>query len=168
MPRMPPNIGTTPGRNAQPKAYRKEHRPIWAISPLHQWLGPPRCSTELRLQPKSTPVWERRFDSVARYCLRRLLGRSTDEPVSDVFLTAWQRLDEVPDGDEGLPWLYGAAKYVIRTANHSHRRSQRLSAKVGSRLQNPAPSPEVRVIHSEDAGELVAARKALEPPPSDL
>lgn len=38
------------------------------------------------------------FDSVARYCLRRLPEHSAQDAVSDVFLTAWRRFDSIPPG----------------------------------------------------------------------
>jgi DNA-directed RNA polymerase specialized sigma24 family protein len=32
---------------------------------------------------------------------------------ADVFLTAWRRLDDVPEGDAARVWLYATARRVI-------------------------------------------------------
>jgi RNA polymerase sigma-70 factor (ECF subfamily) len=101
------------------------------------------------------------FDSVARYCLRRLPEHSAQDAVSDVFLTAWRRFDSVPPGDQSLPWLYGVAKNVVRNIDRSGRRSKRLSAKVKALAHYPEPSPDVQVIRKEQDDELVAALLTL-------
>jgi RNA polymerase sigma-70 factor (ECF subfamily) len=63
------------------------------------------------------------YDAVARYVARR-----TDSPddavdvLGETFLTAWRRLDDVPQGDEARLWLYAVARRVL--ANH-HRGANR-------------------------------------------
>jgi RNA polymerase sigma-70 factor (ECF subfamily) len=68
-------------------------------------------------------IYEAHYDAISRYALRRT--RSPDDAVdvlSETFLTAWRRLDDVPDGDGTLLWLYGVARRVL--ANH-HRGAAR-------------------------------------------
>lgn len=103
------------------------------------------------------------FDSVARYCLRRLPEHSAHDAVSEVFLTAWRRFDSMPLGGERLPWLYGVAKNVVRNSDRSRRRSRRLSAKVEAQPRYLAPSADVQVIRNEQDDELVAALMTLKP-----
>ncbi|MBG0813570.1 hypothetical protein HS045_04950 [Planomonospora sp. ID82291] len=46
-----------------------------------------------------------------RYAVRR--SDSTDDVadvIAETFLVAWRRLDDVPDGDAAVLWLYGAAR----------------------------------------------------------
>ncbi len=46
------------------------------------------------------------------YAIRRSADRgSAEDAVSETFLIAWRRLDDVPD--EALPWLLGVARKVI-------------------------------------------------------
>lgn len=108
-------------------------------------------------------MYDRNFDAVARYCLRRLPERTAHDAVSEVFLTAWRRCDAVSSGDESLPWLYGVAKNVVRNVDRSHRRSLRLSAKVKAQPHYDEPSPEIQVVRNEQDDELVAALKTLKP-----
>ena len=106
-------------------------------------------------------MYDRYFESVARYCLRRLPEQMAHDAVSEVFLTAWRRFDSMPAGDEGLPWLFGVAKNVVRNSTRSQRRSQRLSAKFMNQPHYPAPSPEVQIVRSEQDSELVSALDTL-------
>ena len=73
----------------------------------------------------------RRFDAlfasyspdVVAYCSWRA-GSASDaqDAVADVFLTAWRRLDDVPDGDAARIWLYATARRVIANQRRSSRR----------------------------------------------
>jgi hypothetical protein len=48
---------------------------------------------------------------IVAYCGRRALS-ATDavDAASEVFLTAWRRLDQLPDGDAARAWLYATAQ----------------------------------------------------------
>jgi DNA-directed RNA polymerase specialized sigma24 family protein len=67
----------------------------------------------------------RRFDAlfgsyssdVVAYCRWRTVSPSdAQDAAADVFLTAWRRLDELPEGDAARVWLYATARRVI--SNH--------------------------------------------------
>jgi RNA polymerase sigma-70 factor (ECF subfamily) len=113
-------------------------------------------------------IYDRHYDSVARYCLRRLPELQAQDAVSEVFLAAWRRLDNVPAGDESLPWLYGIAKNVVRNADRSRRRSLRLSAKIGSQARYHEPSPEMQIVRNEQDDELVTALRTLKPDDQEI
>lgn len=67
---------------------------------------------------------------------RRRIGRSAaDDTVSEVFATAWRRLEDVPA--DALPWLLACARLVVA---HQRRRARRDSALVG-RLEANASVP---------------------------
>ena len=83
----------------------------------------------------------RRFDAlfreniagIASYCSwrTRSVGDEQDA-VSEVFLTAWRRLDDVPEGAAARPWLYAAARRVIANQSRAHARRARLSEKLNT------------------------------------
>lgn len=86
-----------------------------------------------------------RSDMVA-YCGWRA-GSPSDaqDAVADVWLAAWRRLDNVPDGDAARVWLYATARKVIANQRRSRRRRvalhQRLSLEVVTRPQAEAAAP---------------------------
>jgi RNA polymerase sigma-70 factor (ECF subfamily) len=60
---------------------------------------------------------------IAAYCVWRAASASdAQDAVGDVFLTAWRRLDDVPDGDAARVWLYATARRVIANQQRSTRR----------------------------------------------
>jgi RNA polymerase sigma factor (sigma-70 family) len=102
----------------------------------------------------------RRFDGLFRdysadivaYCSWRA-GSPSDaqDAVADVFLTAWRRLDDVPDGDAARVWLYATARRVISNQRRSNRRRvalhDRLALETASAPQHaPAPDREATLV----------------------
>jgi RNA polymerase sigma factor (sigma-70 family) len=87
----------------------------------------------------------RRFDGlfasynsdIVAYCgWRADLASDAQDAAAEVFLTAWRRLDELPEGDAARVWLYATARRV--TANQ--RRSSRRRVALYERLALDAPS----------------------------
>jgi RNA polymerase sigma-70 factor (ECF subfamily) len=70
------------------------------------------------------------YDRYARVVHGLLLARvgrdNVEDLVQDVFLTAWRRLDEVPEGDAARVWLYATARRVIANQRRSRRRRDAL------------------------------------------
>ncbi|MFI5959192.1 RNA polymerase sigma factor [Cryptosporangium sp. NPDC051539] len=83
------------------------------------------------------------------------------DALSDVFTTAWRRIDDIPDGDAERPWLYGVAYRTL--ANHARSRRRRvrlvdeLTAALG-RLRGQAPSIPTEVAVDADALEMALGR----------
>jgi RNA polymerase sigma factor (sigma-70 family) len=103
----------------------------------------------------------RRFDAlftsyssdIVSYCSWRA-GSPSDaqDAAAEVFLTAWRRLDDVPEGEAARVWLYATARRV--TANHrrsSRRRvalHDRLSLEAAAARQPPeSPDREETLVH---------------------
>lgn len=63
------------------------------------------------------------------YARRRVDEQTADEVVSETFLVAWRRRDEVPEGHERA-WLFGVARNTTLTAARSARRLNRLRSKI--------------------------------------
>ena len=95
----------------------------------------------------------RRFDAlfeahgldIVAYCSWRA-GSPSDvqDAVADVFLTAWRRLDDVPEGDPARVWLYATARKVIANQRRSTRRrvalQERLTLEAAPVRQEPPSS----------------------------
>lgn len=100
----------------------------------------------------------RRFDvlfasyssDVVAYCTWRAPSASdAQDAVAEVFLTAWRRLDELPEGDAARVWLYATARRVMA----NQRRSSRRRVALHERLAHEAASvpPESHVPSREEA-----------------
>lgn len=79
-------------------------------------------------EERFTRLYEEHLEPVRRYVWRRDPAHC-DDLVSETFLVAWRRLDDVPA--DARPWLIGVARNVRLNAHRSARRqdsvSQRLS-----------------------------------------
>ena len=115
--------------------------------------------------PSSDARFQRIFSAhlpaVQRYCLRRLSVADANDAVSEVFLVAWRRLDEVPDEAETIAWLLGVARNAVRNISRSARRSERLTAKVADEPPRYAQSPEAQVVRSSEYAEVAEALASL-------
>ena len=108
------------------------------------------------------PTREQRFESLFRehhgavrdYALRRAAPEAAQDVVSETFLVAWRRLDDVPD--DGLPWLYGVARRVLA----NQRRSATRGAALERRLAGAGAAP-ARADPGEAAGDSELMRLAL-------
>lgn len=67
-------------------------------------------------------------DDVARFARRRSDAETAADVVSEVFVVAWRRLEQVPD--DALPWLLGCARRVLGHQQRAARRRSRLLAKL--------------------------------------
>ena len=114
-------------------------------------------------------VEDRRFEALYRahvrevhaYCLRRTSHEGAKDATSEVFVVAWRRIDDVPEGDQTLPWLYGVARNVLSNRARSLRRRERLVAKLSGRRDDVDPETEPQVVQSEEHRELVRALSLL-------
>jgi len=89
------------------------------------------------------------YDAIVRYVVRRLGRSAAGDVVSETFLIAWRRLDDVPEN--ALPWLYATARNLI--ANEIRRQQRDLALDRRLSAQPGAPAT--------DLGELVAERLAV-------
>ncbi|WP_344506840.1 RNA polymerase sigma factor [Dactylosporangium maewongense] len=74
------------------------------------------------------------YEPIFAYALRRTDSvQDASDVVADVFLTAWRRVEDMPDGEETILWLYGIARRTL--ANHA--RSRRRYDRLGSSRRGP-------------------------------
>lgn len=93
-------------------------------------------------QLERTRRFDRLFEAyrsdIVAYCgWRATSPGDAEDAVSEVFLTAWRRLDDVPAGGAARIWLYATARRVIANQRRSERRraalEDRLTFEVVSR-----------------------------------
>jgi RNA polymerase sigma-70 factor (ECF subfamily) len=67
--------------------------------------------------------------AVRAYALRRIDRSTADDVVSEVFVVAFRRLEEIPD--DALPWLLATARRVIANHRRAAGRREALNAQLG-------------------------------------
>jgi RNA polymerase sigma-70 factor (ECF subfamily) len=97
------------------------------------------------------------------YCARRTTSSQAADAVSDVFVVAWRRIADVPEGDAALPWLYGVAYRVLSHQWRAGRRSQRLLTRIGGMAAIQPPDPDLIIVRREEDRLLFAAASRLRP-----
>ena len=101
-------------------------------------------------QDRFRAVYGANFGAILGYALRRVDDRTdAADIVSETFLVAWRRLDDVPPGQERL-WLFGVARNVLT----NHHRSVRRRGRLGERLRDVladdvAPDPAMNVAERD-------------------
>jgi RNA polymerase sigma factor (sigma-70 family) len=103
----------------------------------------------------------RRFDAlfasyssdIVAYCGWRAASASdAQDAAAEVFLTAWRRLDALPEGDAARVWLYATARRVVANQRRSNRRQaalyERLALDGAATVREPpAADPEATLVH---------------------
>jgi RNA polymerase sigma-70 factor (ECF subfamily) len=90
--------------------------------------------------------------AVLAYARRRASSTVADEVLSDVFVVAWRRLDDLPQ--DPRPWLLACA----RSSLANHRRAERRRLRLIERLATVVPAQAVCV---SDGGLMAAALASI-------
>jgi RNA polymerase sigma factor (sigma-70 family) len=103
-----------------------------------------------------TALYDRHYRSVLGYTLLRAGQDAAEDVVSETFMVAWRRLDDLPDPP--LPWLLGVARNLLHKQYDSGRRRQALADRVTAlTTRDDLAGPDV----AERVVERDAARAAL-------
>ena len=110
---------------------------------------------------------EERFDalyrahatSILRFFLRRL-SRAPDaaDALAEVFVVAWRRIDEVPEGQASRLWLYGVARLTLQNERRRQRRHGALADRLRAEI---AARPPVADAPTSSAAEILGALDRL-------
>lgn len=100
------------------------------------------------------------YEPLQRYLRRRATPDDAADALSEVLLTIWRRLDDVP-GDVPLPWCYGVAKRCLANQRRGAQRHLRLVERITAEAST-SPSHEV------DDPALEAALSELSEPDQEL
>lgn len=107
-------------------------------------------------------LFDRHHRSVMAYFSRRV--RDETEVLSatdDVFLVAWRRLDDVPEGDAALRWLYGVARKVLANHRRGLARFAELRHKIEAQPAFPVRGPATEAILSVQEEQMLRALETL-------
>jgi RNA polymerase sigma-70 factor (ECF subfamily) len=91
-------------------------------------------------------------EPVRRFLARRTDADTADDVLADTLLVCWRRLDDVPHGDEALPWAYAVARHALANAERGARRQRRLAYRI------TVVDPPSEVAPEEDAPDERVAR----------
>ena len=101
----------------------------------------------------------RRFDAmfasygadIVAYCGWRARSASDgQDAAAEVFLTAWRRLDDVPEGDAARVWLYATVRRTLANQRRSSRRRAALEQRLALEAATASPqasSDETTLVH---------------------
>lgn len=106
-------------------------------------------------------IYERHYREILAFCRRRVSSAQVDDAVAETFLTAWRRIDDVPDGDAALLWLYRVAYRNVGRQWRTRDRRRRLTGRLAAVRNEAVPGPDERVADDDDLRRVVAATERL-------
>jgi len=132
-----------------------------------------KTQMEIRVRPQPDDarfeyMYTTHRDAIWSYVVRRVMRDDVDDAVAEVFTVAWRKMQQSPNPEEQLPWLYGIGKNVVRNTNRSSNRRQRLWKKVSSMPPSDEAGSDVQVVRNLEDTELLAAVSRLKPIDQEL
>jgi RNA polymerase sigma-70 factor (ECF subfamily) len=82
-------------------------------------------------------LFTRTYPDVLRFVARRAHPSHAEDVAAEVYLVAWRRLDELPDGEGARAWLFGVARNVLLTDHRSASRRAALDVRLADARQHP-------------------------------
>ncbi|MEO7588043.1 MAG: sigma-70 family RNA polymerase sigma factor [Arachnia sp.] len=101
-------------------------------------------------------LYEGHVNAVMAHCLRHLAPATAEDAVSDTFLVAWRKLDEIPPEPRG--WLIVTARNTIRNRYRTQARSLALEDRL-RQITHLAAEP--ADVTAERRADLLTALRAL-------
>lgn len=101
-------------------------------------------------------VYREHYRAIYAYVYRRMPGRAGEVPdvVAEVFVVAWRRLEELPEGAEARLWLYSVAHRCVLVAQRSARRRLKLMGRLNSEART-------RPSTAQASSQIIAVRAAI-------
>lgn len=111
------------------------------------------------MDPTFTELYRLHYPAVLRFVRRRAHPAAVDDVVSETFVAAWRRQDEMAVAP--LPWLYRTARNVMLNAARSAGRRTGLAVRVGVETATDAPHDDP-IAAVERRHDLALAWRALD------
>jgi RNA polymerase sigma-70 factor (ECF subfamily) len=112
-------------------------------------------------------LFEKHYDEVLAYCIRRIGHTEADDAAADVFAVAWRRIDAI-EWATVRPWLYGIARGVLANRWRTGKRQKRLFGRVSNLAMVRGEPPEAQVVRRAQDDEVVAAVRKLKPADQEI
>ena len=106
-------------------------------------------------------IYDLHYSAVTRYVRFRLRPDRVDDAVAETFLTAWRRIDTIPDGDAARWWLLRVAYRVVGHQWRGRTRRNRLDARLATLPESPPPTPEDEAVGTDELRRVVEALARL-------
>jgi RNA polymerase sigma-70 factor (ECF subfamily) len=106
-------------------------------------------------------IYDRYYWSIYSYCQRRTAADRVEDAVADTFLTAWRRIDDVPEGREALLWLYKVAYRVVGHQWRGAARRDKLEQRLSNLGHEAMAAPEDFVVMNEESRQILAAASRI-------
>jgi RNA polymerase sigma-70 factor (ECF subfamily) len=119
-----------------------------------------RQSPAATIDSRFTALFERHYDEVLGYCVRRVDFAGAEDAASEVFVVAWRRIDQL-EWDTARPWLYGIARGVLANRVRTTRRRDRLTRKMSGLANVNEEAAEVIVVRRQHDEEVMSALSKL-------
>ncbi|MFB9209149.1 RNA polymerase sigma factor [Nonomuraea spiralis] len=99
-------------------------------------------------QDRFEAIYDAYYPAIHQYAARRISSADdTADVISETFLTAWRRIDDVPDGERALLWLYGVARRVLANQHRGASRRAVLADRLREELVADRPVTPVDLEH---------------------
>ena len=103
-------------------------------------------------------LYQRAYPAILRYAHRRVPPDLAADVAAEVFVVAWRRIADVPEGD-ALPWLYGVARRVVANQRRGADRAVGLLARVATLVGDGPPTIDPADAVAESMTVLAAFRR---------
>lgn len=108
-------------------------------------------------------LYETYRSHVAAYCRRRAAADQVDDLIAEVFLAVWKKIDDAPEGEEALRWMYRIAYLVLTNHWRGSGRKKRLHDKLESIGVEAAGSLQEQVVMRDELRGVLEAAQRLRP-----
>ncbi|MFC0861947.1 RNA polymerase sigma factor [Sphaerimonospora cavernae] len=93
-------------------------------------------------------IYDAYYPAIHQYAARRTGSPDdTADVIAETFLTAWRRVDDVPEGEKALLWLYGVARRVLANQRRGAVRRAALAERLRAELAAERPVTPVELEH---------------------
>lgn len=104
-------------------------------------------------------VYAATYLDLLRFVRRRVHPSHAEDVAAEVYLVAWRRFEDRPDGDDATrAWLFGVARHILLNNQRGARRRQALEVRIAAAAS--VTTPLAQASEGSDA-ELVALRVDL-------
>lgn len=85
-------------------------------------------------------IFESNHRDIEAYCHRRVSEAAAHDAVSETFLVAWRRLDDIPAPPNDRLWLFGVARGVLANLRRGEARRDNLHLRLVNEPTSPVAS----------------------------